>query len=149
MYGKEEKVIGETDLNFAKSSKLSKEEKRWRDTERVLVDDVRYIERDRGGIEIEDEFPSDLEKEVVGPVDIMRWKGTEDSFTLLKSFLKQHLLIENRRMLFITHNNDKIPLPIGDYVLRFRDSYKVVDMNIMHDIMGLKLRSNDGLHEEI
>lgn len=143
MYGKEEKVVGELDLNFAPTNKLTKEEKRWRDTERLLVDDVRYIERDRGGIEIEDSFPEDIEGMFIGPIDIMRWKGTEDSFSLLKSFLKQNLLIENRRTLFITHNGDEIPLPIGDYVLRFRNSYKVVGMYEMHDIMGLKLRSKN------
>ena len=148
MYGKEEKGIGEVDLNFAPTHTLSKEEKRWRDTERILVDDVRYIERDRGGVEIEDDFP-DIEETFVGPIDIMRWKGTEESFALLKSFLKQNLLIENRRTLFITHNGDTIPLPIGDYVLRFRNSYKVVGMYEMHDIMGLKLRSKNGLHEKV
>jgi hypothetical protein len=143
MYGKEEKGMGEIDLNFAPTHTLSKEEKRWRDTERLLVDDVRYIERDRVGVEIEDSFPDEFAEVFVGPIDIMRWKGTEESFVLLKSFLKQNLLIENRRTLFITHNGDKLPLPIGDYVLRFRNSWKVVNMYEMHEIMGLKLRSKN------
>ena len=115
---RQEKVHGELDLNFVDTSELSKEELIYRNTERVLYRDKKYIDS-----------LDDI------PIDIMKYKGSDFSLYMLSVFLRDSFRFDDRRVSFLSDEGQLVPIAIGDYVVKYRSGFKVVDMAEMNKIL--------------